>query len=87
VLWLSPRISLLFHVKLGKRLFFHDESTFNANEDQHYQWGVKGQHMLWPKSKGAGIMVSDFVNEHNGYLALTDEEYQSALKKDKTIKR
>ena len=67
--------------------FFHDESTFNANEDQHYQWGVKGEHMLRPKSKGAGMMVSDFVDEHNGYLALTNEEYDCALKKDKTIKK
>ena len=28
-----------------------------------------------PKSKGAGIMVSDFVDEHNGFLALNDEEH------------
>lgn len=31
-----------------------------------------------PKSKGAGIMVSDFINEHNGFLALTDDEYKRA---------
>ena len=42
-------------------LFFHDESTFNSNEDQHFQWGKRGEHMLHPKSKGSGIMVSDFV--------------------------
>ena len=30
------------------------------------------------KSKGAGIMVSDFIDEHNGFLALTDKEYQAA---------
>ena len=32
--------------------------------------------ILRPKSKGAGIMVSDFIEEHNGYLHLSDEEYE-----------
>ena len=31
-----------------------------------------------PKSKGAGIMVSDFIDEYNGFLALTDDEYKRA---------
>lgn len=57
-------------------VFFHDESIFHANEDQHFQWGIKGDHMIRPKSKGSGIMVSDFVDERNGYLALTEEEHQ-----------
>ena len=26
----------------------------------------------------AGIMVSDFIDEHNGFLALTDEEHDAA---------
>ena len=56
-------------------VIFHDESTFHANEDQTTMWGVKGEHMLRPKSKGAGTMVSDFVDERNGYLALTNEEF------------
>ena len=30
--------------------------------------------MLRPKSKGSGIMISDFVDGRNGYLALTDDE-------------
>ena len=33
------------------------------------------QHVPKPKSQGAGIMVSDFISEKNGYLMLTDEEY------------
>ena len=41
-----------------------------SNEDQPTQWGMKGEKMLKPKSKGSGIMVSDFVDEHNGFLAL-----------------
>ena len=44
-------------------VLFHDESTFDANEDQTTMWGVKGEHMMRPKSKGAGIMVSYFVDE------------------------
>ena len=51
-------------------IFFHDESTFTANEAQPTQWGIKGEKMMKKKSKGAGIMVSDFIDEHNGFLAL-----------------
>ena len=32
-------------------------------------------------------MVSDFIDEHNGYLQLTDEEYASAKEKDPTIRK
>ena len=59
-------------------IFFHDESTFSANEDQNVMWGVKGQKMIKPKSKGAGIMVSDFIDAFQGFLALTDDEYEAA---------
>ena len=44
-------------------VFCHDESTFQANDDQSLQWGEKGTKMMKPKSKGAGIMVSDFIDE------------------------
>ena len=59
-------------------VFFHDESTFMSNEDQTTQWGMKGERMLKPKSKGSGIMVSDFIDEHNGFLAFSDEEHDRA---------
>lgn len=59
-------------------VFFHDESTFQANEDQPTFWGTKGTTVMKPKSKGSGIMVSDFVDEINGYLCLTHEEYRRA---------
>ena len=68
-------------------VFFHDESIFNANEDQHYQWGKKGEYMLRPKSKGTGIMVSDFVDQIHGYLSLTKEEHSEAVKADPSIKK
>lgn len=70
----------------AKTIFiFYDETTLHANEDQTTQWGVKGEGMLRPKSKGSGIMISDFVDEVNGYLALTDEEFESASETDITI--
>ena len=31
-----------------------------------------------PKGQGWGIMVSDFIEEHGGYLQLSDEEHESA---------
>jgi len=56
-------------------LIFHDESTFQANDEESWMWGEHGQCVLKPKSRGSGIMVSDFIDEHNGYLRLTDEEF------------
>ena len=38
-----------------------------------------------PKSKGAGIMVSNFVDEKNGFLHLTQEEYDQAKQSDSNI--
>ena len=29
-----------------------------------------------PKSRGAGIMISDYIDEHSGFLCLTDQEYE-----------
>ena len=58
-------------------LLFHDESTFHSNEDQGWMWGEKGKQPIKPKGQGKGIMVSDFVDEFNGLLALTDEEFRS----------
>ena len=57
-------------------LIFHDESIFHSNDDQGWMWGEKGKIILKPKGQGRGIMVSDFIDEHNGYLALTDAEYE-----------
>ena len=67
-------------------VFFHDESTFNSNDDQNLKWGVKGEKIMKKKSKGAGIMVSDFIDEHQGFLALSDAEYEAAKKNNPSIK-
>ena len=59
-----------------KNIFiFHDESTFNANDDESLQWGMPEFQIIRPKSRGSGIMVSDFITEKDGYLCLTEEEY------------
>ena len=67
--------------------FFHDESAFHANEDQKVQWGEKGTFMIRPKSQGSGIMVSDFVDEKNGYLSLSDEEFVKAKADNPNLKQ
>ena len=68
-------------------VIFHDESTFQANDDQLKFWGTKDMTILRPKSKGAGIMVSDFIDEHNGYLRLSDDEYEQFKESHPGIKR
>jgi len=44
-------------------VLFHDESTFQGNDDQPTFWGTKGTAVMRPKSKGSGIMLSDFIDE------------------------
>lgn len=38
-----------------------------------------------PKSNGSGNMVSDFIDEKNGYLKLTQEEYEEVKRNDLSI--
>ena len=57
-------------------LFFHDESTFHSNEDQRWMWAEKGKQPIRPKGLGQSIMVSDFVDEFNGLLTLTEGEFE-----------
>ena len=37
---------------------------------------------IQPKTKGAGIMVSDFVDQHSGFLRITDDEHHLACVSD-----
>ena len=46
-------------------IIFNDESTFQSNDDKTWMLGTQGEHVIKPKSCGAGIMVSDFIEEHN----------------------
>ena len=52
-------------------VLFHDETTFQANEDQPTLWAERGTNVMRPKSRGSGIMVSDFIGEKHCYLELT----------------
>ena len=47
---------------------YHDESTFYANADQSSFWSNDTKQVLKQKSLGQAIMVSDFVEEVNGFL-------------------
>ena len=52
------------------------------NEEQPSFSGDSKTHVLKPKNKGAGIMVSDFVEEREGFLALTFKQYEQAKVSD-----
>ena len=53
---------------------FHDESTFHANADQTFHWSDGSNQALKQKSLGQAVMVSDFIDEVNGYLEFEGEE-------------
>ena len=55
--------------------------------DQPTLWASKGTNVVRPKSKGSGIMVSDFITERDGYLALSTQEYEAAKQEDPTSKK
>ena len=55
-------------------LIYHDESIFNTNEGQKWAWATGEEPIIQPKTKGAGIMVSDFIEQHDGCLRLDKEE-------------
>ena len=44
-------------------VIIHDESTFQANQDQPTLWAEKGTNVMRPKSKRSGITVSDFIDK------------------------
>jgi len=56
-------------------LVTHDESTFHANDDKKHGWGPEGEQPLKKKGRGRGLMVSDFLLDTVGRLAVSEEEY------------
>ena len=50
---------------------FQDICMVSTNEGQTWMWGEDDRPAILPKTKGSGIMVSDFVEEHGGYLKVT----------------
>ena len=55
---------------------FHEKSAYNTTEDTSTMWGEKGKLPIKPKGKGSSIMVEEFIEEKDGYLALSDEQYE-----------
>jgi hypothetical protein len=55
-----------------RHLVTHDESTFNANDGSSYSWKKGGSEWLKPKSRGKGIMISDFLCAAIGRLSYYD---------------
>ena len=53
----------------------HDESTFQANDDMDKGWGPKDEQKLRKKSHGHGLMVSNFLLDTVGHLAVLKEQY------------
>ena len=49
-------------------VWFHDESTYNTTEDTPTLWGEKGKLPIKPKGRGSSIMVSELIEERDGYL-------------------
>ena len=59
-------------------MMYHDESSFHANEGQSWQWAEEDKQMLHPKNQGRGLMISDFIEEHGGYMQLAPDEHEIA---------
>ena len=41
-------------------------------------WAIEDIPVIQPKIKEARLMVSDFVDQHRGFLCLTESEYSVA---------
>ena len=56
-------------------VWFHDKSAYNTTEDTPVLWEENGKLPIKPKGKGSSIMLSEFIEEKDSYLALSDEQY------------
>ena len=59
-------------------LIYHDESIFNTNEGQKWAWVTGEEPIIQLKTNGAGIMVSDFIEQHDGFLQIPKFQAQHA---------
>lgn len=59
-------------------LIFHDECIFSTNEGQLWAWATEDESVIQPKTRGWGIMVSDYIDQHSGFLCLTSDEAKLA---------
>lgn len=65
--------------------WFHDESSFKVNDDQPVMWKDDTMQVMRPKGRGAGHMVSDFIEERDGFLSLSNEIYSALTEVDSSI--
>ena len=52
---------------------FHDETVFQSNEDQEWAWAQPDQYFIRKKGRGSGIMISDVIEEHGGFLRSSEK--------------
>ncbi len=83
---------LLKHVELKNNwdntiFWFHDESTFNANDDEVTMWNEDSMQVIKPKGRGATLIVSDFIEERDEYLAISDSMHTTLSEGIPTLKQ
>lgn len=49
---------------------------------QTWMWGTADKPAILPKTRGSGIMVSDFIDEHHGHLCQSHEELEYGAARD-----
>ena len=67
-------------------VIFHDESK-NFSGKCTNDVLARGMTILRPQSKGAGLMALHFIEGQNGYLRLTDKEYERSKEEDPGIRK
>ena len=55
-------------------LISQDECAFHGNDDVPYEWCEEGKMSLKQKSRGAFLMISEFLSEHAGRLRCSKAE-------------
>jgi hypothetical protein len=59
-------------------IWFHDESTFYANDRRRLRWVHKDETAVpRPKGEGASLMVADFVSTDYGWLCSPDKTQEA----------
>ena len=53
--------------------FYHDETTFQSNQHQKWALGQHDQFFLRKKGRGSGVMISDFIEERDGFLRIPEK--------------
>ena len=50
-----------------------------------YTWKDDPMQVMCPKRKRSGLMVSDFIEERDGYLAISDALYETIKHDDPSV--